>query len=89
MKYHQTKRDVIGGCLEAIWFQQEGATAHTVRHSMETSHRYPHKKKSGADKSGDLSGHETSPNQEMMRLGNNLRNVSMLCRAVWAVAPSC
>ena len=51
--------------------------------------RYPHKKKSQTDKSGDLGGQGTLPNLEITRLPNNSRTASIDCRAVCDVDPSC
>ena len=51
--------------------------------------RYPHKKKSQGDRSGERWGHGTSPLWEMSFPGNNLRNSAIASLEVWAVALSC
>lgn len=51
--------------------------------------RYPHKKKSQTDRSGERGGQETSPKREIICWGNMHRTTSIDALAVWAVAPSC
>lgn len=46
-------------------------------------------KKSGTVKSGDLAGQCKSPKREMRRPGNAALRISVVARAVCAVAPSC
>ena len=45
--------------------------------------RYPQRKKSHGDKSGDLGGHGTSPKREMRRPGNMFRRTFIGACAVW------
>jgi hypothetical protein len=51
--------------------------------------RYPQRKKSDAERSGDLAGHVMSPYLEITWLGNKFLTAAMESRAVWLVAPSC
>lgn len=51
--------------------------------------KYPQRKKSHVEISGDLAGHMTSPYLEITWLGNKLFTTAMEGRAVWYVAPSC
>jgi len=51
-----------------------------------TFFKQPHRKKSGAVRSGERGGHGTSPKREITRCGNKRRSAAMLITAVWAVA---
>jgi hypothetical protein len=51
--------------------------------------RYPHKKQSQADWSGERAGHGTSPTRQMTCCRNISRRTLTDALAVWVVAPSC
>ena len=51
--------------------------------------RYPQRKKSHAERSGDLAGHVMSPYLEITWLGNKFLPAAMESCAVWLVVPSC
>jgi hypothetical protein len=50
---------------------------------------YPQRKKSHAERLGDLAGHVMPPYLEITWLGNKFLTVATESRAVWHVAPSC
>ena len=50
---------------------------------------YPQRKKSQAERSGDLASRVISPYLEITWLGNKFLTAAMESRAVWLVAPSC
>ena len=49
----------------------------------------PQRKKSHAERLGDLAGHVMSPYLEITWLGNKFLTAAVESRAVWLVAPSC
>jgi len=51
--------------------------------------RYPQRKESHAERSGDLAGHVMSPYLEITWLGNKFPTAAVESRAVCLVAPSC
>ena len=86
-----TLRSISTGiCLTSYWIQCFNSWTVWGAGALKTwNFRCPQRKKSHAERLGDLAGHVMSPYLETTWLGNKFLTAAMESCAVWLVTPSC